>query len=233
MKPPLPSATPTWHNDTYPTIVPSRPELSAEGKTVIITGAGSGIGRETARAFATAGAKRLILLGRHKSTLEETRTSLDLADSASCSSYDVATTDEKKLKDVAAAVGAWDVMILAAGYLSSPASISESVLDDWLQSFDTNVRGTVTVITAFLASRNPTYASIIRLTTAACGFPAAMTPGLSAYTSSKLAQVKILEHLAAENPGLFVASLHPGIVETDMFRKSQTPADAVPMDTGQ
>ncbi len=39
MKPPLPSATPTWHNDTYPAIAPSRPELSAVGKTVIITGA--------------------------------------------------------------------------------------------------------------------------------------------------------------------------------------------------
>lgn len=39
MQPPLPSVTPTWHNDTYDAIAPSRPELSAEGKTVIVAGA--------------------------------------------------------------------------------------------------------------------------------------------------------------------------------------------------
>lgn len=35
----MPSATPTWHNDTYATISPSRPELTVAGKTVIVTGA--------------------------------------------------------------------------------------------------------------------------------------------------------------------------------------------------
>lgn len=39
MKPPFPSATPTWHNDTYQSILPSRPELSVAGKTVVIAGA--------------------------------------------------------------------------------------------------------------------------------------------------------------------------------------------------
>lgn len=43
MAPPLPSFTSTWHNDTYPAISPTRPELSAAGKTVIITGAVSGL----------------------------------------------------------------------------------------------------------------------------------------------------------------------------------------------
>ena len=39
MGPPMPSATATWHNNTYAAISPLRPELSASGKTVIITGA--------------------------------------------------------------------------------------------------------------------------------------------------------------------------------------------------
>lgn len=34
----MPSATATWHNDTYPAISPSRAELSAEGKTIVIIG---------------------------------------------------------------------------------------------------------------------------------------------------------------------------------------------------
>lgn len=39
MEPPYPSLTSTWHNDTYPSISPSRPELSVAGKTVVIAGA--------------------------------------------------------------------------------------------------------------------------------------------------------------------------------------------------
>jgi hypothetical protein len=39
MQPPFPSPTPTWHNDTYPAIEPTKPGLSHAGETVIITGA--------------------------------------------------------------------------------------------------------------------------------------------------------------------------------------------------
>ena len=60
-----------------------------------------------------------------------------------------------------------------------------------------------------------------------------MLPGLSAYISSKLAQVKMLEFLAAENPNVFVASVHPGMVETAIFRKSGAKAEQLPMDKGK
>lgn len=39
MQPPYPCPTRRWHDDTYDAISPLRPELSAAGKTVIITGA--------------------------------------------------------------------------------------------------------------------------------------------------------------------------------------------------
>ena len=42
--------------------------------------------------------------------------------------------------------------------------------------------------------------------------------GASAYSSSKIAQLKVMEFLAAENPDVFVASVHPGVVMTDMTR---------------
>lgn len=42
--------------------------------------------------------------------------------------------------------------------------------------------------------------------------------GHSAYTSSKMAQLKVVEYLAAEVPDAFIASVHPGIVETDLMR---------------
>lgn len=42
--------------------------------------------------------------------------------------------------------------------------------------------------------------------------------GGSAYVCSKMAQIKLLEFISAENPDLFVVSVHPGVVDTDMAK---------------
>lgn len=49
--------------------------------------------------------------------------------------------------------------------------------------------------------------------------PAGVGPakGNSAYSSSKMAQIKMVEFLAAENPDMFIASVHPGIFATDLM----------------
>ena len=62
-------------------------------------------------------------------------------------------------------------------------------------------------------------------------FPPATLPGFSAYLTSKLAVAKILEFLAVENPDVFIASVHPGAVDTTMFRKSEADPREWPADT--
>ncbi|KAK4233367.1 hypothetical protein C8A03DRAFT_19550 [Achaetomium macrosporum] len=107
MKPPMPFATATWHNATYPAISPLRPELSAKGKTIVITGAGTGIGRQAALSFANAGAARVVLLGRMASTLEETGSLLLAANPGVAAVVQVMdTTDEAGLKRVASSIAA-------------------------------------------------------------------------------------------------------------------------------
>ena len=55
----FPSLTKTWHDDTYPAIDPQkRPELRLDGKTIVISGGGAGVGRGLTQAFANAGAKK-------------------------------------------------------------------------------------------------------------------------------------------------------------------------------
>ena len=74
---------------------------------------------------------------------------------------------------------------------------------------------------AFLPSRNND-ASIIGVNANIVTVPASnpLGTGFSAYVCSKIAQVKLLEYVSAENPDLFVVSVHPGAVDTDMLRSS-------------
>jgi len=49
--------------------------------------------------------------------------------------------------------------------------------------------------------------------------------------ASKLALVKVIEYIAAENPHVFAAALNPGMVKTAMFDKLGS-TDGVPFDDG-
>ncbi|KAJ3867199.1 short-chain dehydrogenase/reductase [Lentinula novae-zelandiae] len=67
----LTTLTNTFHHDTYPAISSTNPSLSQAGKTVLITGGGSGIGFEIVRSFAKAKASRIIIVGRRLTVLED------------------------------------------------------------------------------------------------------------------------------------------------------------------
>ncbi|KAL2833634.1 hypothetical protein BJY01DRAFT_90608 [Aspergillus pseudoustus] len=217
MQPPFPSLTATWHNESYPAISPTRPELSAAGKTVIIAGAGSGIGRATAQSFDRAGAARIILLGRNTAKLEETQSSLSASRTRS-EVHSVSVTDEEAMVRVAAQVGCWDVLVLSAGFMSRPSEVREADLTEWWGAFETNVKGSLIATKVFLPTANPAHASIIGLTSGVV-FPPTIQPGLSAYVASKLALVKVIEYIAAENPHVFASALNPGMIKTAMFDK--------------
>ncbi|KAI4204972.1 MAG: hypothetical protein LQ350_000824 [Teloschistes chrysophthalmus] len=234
MQPPFPTPVPTWHNDTYPAISPKRSELSSSGKTVIVTGAGSGLGREIAKAFVAAGAARLVLIGRTTSNLAQTKDSLQtIGDNAACtcSIFTANVTNEEAMHEVAAEVGAWDIFILNAGYLPKPSPVASSDISDYWAAYETNVKSLVIATHAFLPNANKTHATILGVTAGAMVFPPASTPGLSAYLTSKMAMVKILEYLAMENPNVFCASVHPGMVDTEIFRRSGAQPDKLPMDS--
>lgn len=83
-----------------------------------------------------------------------------------------------------------------------------------------------------LPTANPTHVAVVALT-AAVVFPAAKLNGLSAYISSKLALIKIVEFLAAENPTVFAAALHPGMINTSILRSSGADPSTLPLDSGK
>ena len=55
----------------------------------------------------------------------------------------------------------------------------------------------------------------------AVAFAGAMLPRYTSYVVSKLATIKVNEILQAEHPDVRFTTVHPGVVETDMFTKSE------------
>ena len=117
-------------------------------------------------------------------------------------------------------LGAWDIFVHAAAYLPDKGTLTSTDFDDWWKGFEVNVKFSHHFAKHFLSKCRPN-ATYISLSTGAVHGPAVAMANSSAYVTSKLAAFKLDEFLATENPGLRVFTVHPGIVDTHMFRKHQ------------
>jgi NAD(P)-dependent dehydrogenase (short-subunit alcohol dehydrogenase family) len=224
-----PSYTKQTHSATYPAIDPTQPGLSTAGKIILITGASGGIGRATAKSFATSGPRALILLGRRSDALAETA---ELAKKSSPGgSSQVIQTHEVELCDapsvravadrVATDLGGIDILVHAAGVLAPVVPLLEADPATFLDGYKTTVVGTLVVAQAVvLANKNKSAAgagkeiTFLHLTTAGILFPP--VPGMGAYVSSKMAALKLMQSFASENPQVRLHHVHPGFLETAM-----------------
>ncbi|KAF9766027.1 hypothetical protein IL306_001605 [Fusarium sp. DS 682] len=215
---------PTYHHDTYDTISEKNPDLSCKGKVVFITGAGRGIGREIAKAFAVAGAKGIFIIGRTGKDLlnaaEEIK-SLSTGNPVSVHHAEADITNREAVasafKQAIEAFGHIDILIQNAGYLDDHRPLSDSDLDDYWKTFEINVKGGLIVVQQFL-KQSQSGDTIINIGSGAGHLPS--IPGYSAYSASKLAFAKMIESVQLENPHLRVFNINPGAIATEMQKKS-------------
>lgn len=140
MKPPFPAPVDEWHNDTYEAINPTRPELSQAGKVIVITGGGSGLGRDIAEAYALAGATTIHVIGRTIQTLEETKSLIESKyPKAQVAAHVADISDRDATIKAAKAIGNWNVLVGNAGYLPTAKPITEDP-DDWWRAFEVKRR---------------------------------------------------------------------------------------------
>lgn len=217
--------TKAWHNTTYPAIDPSRPELSAKGKNVVITGGGTGIGAGVALSFAQAGVSSISILGRREELLQKTKARIESQfPGVSVFAYaaDVTCVGDIKTSfaDIHARVGSIDVYVNNAGALQGDSRIKEVSIEDWWSVFEVNVKGSLVTTQAFLQYAAP-YATIINMSSIAAYVW--FGPNYSSYSASKLAGINFFATVQKENPDLKVVSVHPGVIDTSMTRKTGLP----------
>nr|WP_203616024.1 SDR family oxidoreductase [Streptomyces sp. SID13726] len=189
------------------------------GQLVLVTGAGSGIGRATAFAFAESGA-RVVAVDRDAESAARAAELSRLLGAPSAWAETVDVSDEQameKLADkVAAEYGVVDVLVNNAG-IGLGGSFFDTTTEDWKRVLDVNLWGVIHGCRLFgrqMAERGQG-GHIVNTASAAAYQP---SKALSAYGTSKAAVLMLSESLRAElaSQGIGVTAICPGIVNTNI-----------------
>jgi 3-hydroxy acid dehydrogenase / malonic semialdehyde reductase len=205
-----------------------------QGKTVLVTGASSGIGRATAIAFAGEGC-RMLLCARGLGALEELRPALISAGAPAVHAFEL---DVQKRAAVDAAIGGlpaeWrniDVLVNNAGLSRGLAKVYEDDPQNWEEMIDTNVKGLLYVtrsVVPGMVERGRGH--VINLGSTAAYITYANG---AVYCATKAAEKSISEGLKIDLMGtpVRVTSVDPGMVETNFskvrFRGDEARAEKV------
>jgi NAD(P)-dependent dehydrogenase (short-subunit alcohol dehydrogenase family) len=171
---------------------------SMNDKTVLITGAGRGIGKRLALGFAQAGA-RVVLLARSQAELDLAKLEIEQAGGAAMRiRADVRDLDHLNaaMDRIRAAYGPVDVLIGAAGVQGPIGPLWRTKPKAWSEAIEVNLIGTVNSCRAVLPSMiERRSGKIILLGGPGSGYT---RPYFTAYAASKAAMVRFVECLADE-----------------------------------
>jgi NAD(P)-dependent dehydrogenase (short-subunit alcohol dehydrogenase family) len=190
-------------------------------RVALITGAGRGIGRAIALAYAKEGAK-LALAARTRSDLEQTAQQAQ-ALGASTWIVPVDVSDPTQVQDMVRHIveqcATIDILVNNAGIAGPVGPLQENDMTAWIQTIQVNLIGTYLCCRAVLPIlRKQNRGKIINLSGAGA---ANAWRNLSAYGVSKVAVVRLTETLALELEGanIQVNALGPGSIHTQMWEE--------------
>ncbi|MBI5208879.1 MAG: SDR family oxidoreductase [Elusimicrobia bacterium] len=200
--------------------------MEIKGRTALITGGASGIGKAVARRFIARGA-RVVLWDLDGRALEQAASELGGAVEVRC--YGVDITDRRGVAEAAEAVrrevGEVDILDNNAGIVCGGdfLSVSEESLQ---KTFDVNVGGVMWCTRAFLPGMIRRGCGHVVMMSSASGLLG--VPGMAAYSASKHAVIGLAESLRLElrkagHRGVGMTVVAPSFVKTGMFEGVRPP----------
>lgn len=191
--------------------------VALQDRRILITGAGSGIGKATAELFAEEGA-RVALLDINKDAVEGMAESLGGVAVTADVSSELSVGDAVGV--AAEALGGLDGLVNAAG-IGMRANLEDLDMDLWRRVIDINLTGTYVMCRAVLPYlRQAEEATIVNV---ASGAATRNGPGRSAYIASKAGVIAFTRGIASElAPDIRVNAILPGAVETPLLQGMMT-----------
>ena len=197
-----------------------------EDKTVIVTGAGTGMGRAIARAFVEKGACAAFI-GRRLEKLEEAVTGLpeERFLRAGCDVSDRAAVNTT-VEQVEKRFGKVHILVNNAGINTNPRSVSEVDPEDWDRTVAINLTGAFNMVRAVLPGMRARKDGVIVNVSSTAGLRASELAG-AAYSAAKHGMVALTHSINEEERdyGIRSCAICPGEVATPILELRPEPVE--------
>lgn len=189
--------------------------FSLEGKTILVTGASSGIGKATAIECSRLGA-RVIITGRNKERLQETLNDLE---GDGHQSYICEMTLQKEIEELVAEMPLLNGVVMCAGR-SRSLPILFSSREKFDEIFNVNFFAPVEMLRLLCKKKKmaPQSSAVFLVS---IGGTKRYTPGNAIYGASKAALQSVINYFAVElgHKKIRVNGINPGMVETPLIHQ--------------
>ena len=200
--------------------------MNLKDKVVLITGAGSGLGKALALAAGQVGAK-VICVGRRTDKIQQTSDEVTKVGGVG-TAVEMDVTDlksvEKGLK-MAEKVGPIDILINNAGIITGMKALQDLPVEEWDKIMATNVRGPYLLMREILPGMiQRGFGRILNISA-----PIKHLPKASAYCASKCALDSLTKAVGYELKGVdvIINAVEPPFLDTEMHKGGKKPEEVV------
>ena len=200
--------------------------MNLKDKIILITGAGSGLGKALALVAGQAGAK-VICAGRRKDKIEQTAEEVTKAGGTG-TAVEMDVTDlksvEKGLKQTEK-MGPIEILFNNAGIITGLKAVQDLPIEEWDKIMATNVRGPYLLIRSILPGMiQRGFGRIVNISA-----PIKHLPKASAYCASKCALDSLTKAVGYELKGVdvIINAVEPPFLDTEMHKGGKKPEDVV------
>ncbi|WP_085028196.1 SDR family oxidoreductase [Ensifer aridi] len=192
--------------------------MDSRSSVALVTGAGSGIGKATALALAADGVK-VGLLARTRPALDEVAAEI-ASGGGQALVLEADVADEVPMRNairhLVSEFGRLDIVVANAGINGVWAPIDDLKPLEWDETIAINLRGTYLTLHLTVPHLKQAGGGAIVVVSSINGTRTFTTPGATAYTATKAAQVAIVQQLALElaKHHIRVNAVCPGEIET-------------------